>query len=538
MRHAWMLLLPALVGLSTSAHHGHGQEKKEEKKEAPKTGKGTVYLSDVKMAYTWTIESESEGPLHSIFECDNPCQGKKHAKHEDCDLTCDGKCGAIHQHEPYILVESNDLKDVDEKGAKPKKGNDAQMGADFSSFGVAGAVTASETAREIFQGLVRDCGKKWDKPIKVDHFNKTPCSSQKASIHYRRWVVSIDYELLYTKKEGDKTTVEHGPKRKLWWEFTVEPSNDDDRTLTYADPVIDCRCEVKQTKNHDMSFDGWQDEYAHIGSGPDERPMTGGDLAKAVSSISVEDMNWANIGLTEAQGPPYVIPAGWELECLDGSGQNVQIQGSLRGYSWLFAGPAELLATQRVRVLCLDPHKPQPKPDMMYRLVPPKSRALARLAQMTEKESIRGFWDQTRLWIASAHASLDDIQKVLIPKPGARTYLEQLYVVFQAGALDPGDPEVQKIMELRLLTVDKAKSEAGAWLLGEKLRRDPDGTGAWLKEHAGEFRALFAGGDSGLPKYIAELAFTTALTPGGVNAARTLLTDCVPEEQREAVAKK
>src|SRR5579871_4363791 len=271
MRHAWMLLLPALVGLSTSAHHGHGQEKKEEKKEAPKTGKGTVYLSDVKMAYTWTIESESEGPLHSIFECDNPCQGKKHAKHEDCDLTCDGKCGAIHQHEPYILVESNDLKDVDEKGAKPKKGNDAQMGADFSSFGVAGAVTASETAREIFQGLVRDCGKKWDKPIKVDHFNKTPCSSQKASIHYRRWVVSIDYELLYTKKEGDKTTVEHGPKRKLWWEFTVEPSNDDDRTLTYADPVIDCRCEVKQTKNHDMSFDGWQDEYAHIGAGPDVR---------------------------------------------------------------------------------------------------------------------------------------------------------------------------------------------------------------------------------------------------------------------------
>jgi hypothetical protein len=76
-----------------------------------------------------------------------------------------------------------------------------------------------------------------------------------------------------------------------------------------------------------------------------------------------------------------------------------------------------------------------------------------------------------------------------------------------------------------------------AWLLGQKLTSDADGTLAWLKANAGEFQKLLGQGDAAAhAKYISRLARAASDIPGGLAAAACLLNDCVPDGQRKAVA--
>lgn len=287
------------------------------------------------------------------------------------------------------------------------------------------------------------------------------------------------------------------------------------------------------------------DDQAHVIQGGRKRPMTGGELIGLVQTISCPNMNQAEI-TGGAPGPGrFVVPAGWELDCFEGGGQDIQLVEDLvfnqilepESLS-LSLSPALILETKNVRTLCLEMDKPQPTVAMKYRLLPPNRPEISKLAKLSRNSLMRGPWDQARLWIATDLASYDRMSKVLIPMVGEGTYLEEMYRCATVGAINPADSKVQAIMELRFMFAEDFSPEACAWLLAHKLRANKSGTLSWLKGQTAPFGALFSINAKKAGE-LAGLIGSALVREGGAEgaaAASWLLSTAVPEAHRAAAA--
>jgi hypothetical protein len=510
---------------------GSQEKKPEAKKEAAQSGKGAVRLSDARMEITWTIDRLEKGPSGSIGTCESSCQGKKHERHSECDASCDVPCcfaAMTHKRELFSFAEATAYADAEEEKKLRKH---------FLDFGVPTSITMEGALAILCDGVVKGSGKTWLKPIEAKCWNKDPCSSSRATFRLVRWTVKIEYELAYDKtKNGEVVSTEHGPKGVVHVTFLTNPADDDDRTLTYEAPVVNCRCEVTQKKPEKTATNRPEDEYAHIGTGPSDRPVTGGDIAHMVTNIDVPDMNSATLTFAETSERIH-FPAGWELECVDGSAQDVEILDSMTILAAAGSGPSNGATTKTVRVLCLNMHKDMPKSGVKYRLVPPRSAALQRLAMDMENTMTMGPSLQVRLWIASGNQTLDEMRKILFPKPNERIYLSQLYAAAKIGAIDVADPAIRKLLDPALLLGEGADPQAASWLLTQLLLIDAPSTTRWIKANAANFSTSFVTGDAAArAKFVAKLARSAARTKGGLSAAAHLLELAAPTEKRQLLA--
>jgi hypothetical protein len=248
-------------------------------------------------------------------------------------------------------------------------------------------------------------------------------------------------------------------------------------------------------------------------------------------------MNRATLTIGEGPIKTCFLPAGWELQCTAGGGQDVQLQEDL----WITVMPwpqkvQAFLAPVTLRTLCLQISKPEPTPAMSYRFMPPSRPSFSRLARGVRASSFRGPWDQMRLWIATDYAPYAKIRQVLLPTPGRRTYLYEMFVAAKALAFDPTDNRAVPMMETNLLAEPKNDPAAASWLLRTNLVRNGKATTDALKNEASKFHSLFE--DAQAVQYIAGLAAAAANvdTEYGALAAVRLLTDCVPTAKRGEVS--
>lgn len=500
-------------------------------------GSKTMRFYGGEIRFSFTKESEKEPGAARANECINTCEGKKHGKHESCDLSCDVRCVEVFGPDfKHSLSIDNNFEEVADDGvSRPARSHTTTIGQDFDRGGLPEIVSPSNLLLAIKLAITSELPN--PKRLRVACWNTVPCSSSVMMGKTRRAVYRADYVIWLRQDDG---TMTEGPKRTL--RFLVESPQEQEKPEDFQPriPTVSCKCEILQEPPKETGFlPGYigDDEYALLDEDGTKRTLTGKVIASTVTDIVVHDMNRATF--TVAAGPyrRVDIPAGWELECTRGGGQNTQLQENLSIIVMPWPQTIQVtLAPVTLRVLCLQIDKPEPTPDMTYRLVPPTSPGLARLARHVRGSSFRGPWDQTRLWIATDFASHKKISEVLFPPPSKAMYLREMHLAARLHAVHTDDPRLQKIMELELLAQEKNDPEAAAWLLSSKLRENAKATTDWIRTHARDFHAIYS--DAGAPNYMARLARAALETLGdaGANVAATLLVECVPEQHRKTTA--
>lgn len=499
------------------------------------SGSGTTNYIGARVEWKWTIESKAEGPKLPLFSCDTICQGKKHSKHETCDLSCDTPCALSEQRGNHLVFLDPQTEDLGEKDEKPKKPNIQSIGEAFTAFGMPTMANASVVLRSVSRSALTSTGSRYVATVEKSCWNKTPCSSSTMFVNSIRLVVKFEYQLLAIENQK---VVDQSPVRSLRMAVISVPK-EADRVFSPSEPTVSCKCEVKQEPPKETGFiPGYinQDEYAYCESEGTKRVATGEMISQMVPSIAVQNMNRAIFTVAPGHGTCF-IPAGWELECTSGGGQNVQLQEDL--VIQVLPWPQKIeafLAPITLRTLCLQIDKPEPNPNMTYRFVPPSRPSLMRLARGVRASNFRGPWDQMRLWIATDYATYAKIRDVLLPTPSRRTYLYELYVAAQALTFSPFDKRAESMMETALLAEPQNDLAAASWLLRMNLARNAKATADALKSNAQKFHPLFS--DPKFSEYMANLAEVASQADDehSARAAVRLLTDCVPAEKRAEVA--
>lgn len=499
------------------------------------------------MEWSWTFE-EKETKSIAVLECTNACQGKKHTKHEDCDLSCDDACDKRPGQFAHYKVLAPTMEDIDSKGnSLPAGTNDKKINEDFVKFGIPSLVSAnSKVTTSVDKAFSKKYdGGTWVVTCSSDHWNKSPCSTSVKIIDVKVYWVTVDYRMWDNSKEADGTTKHtDGPKGTLKYKVTIP----DGGTLRVAGTSITCKCQVLQEpppKDHGYipGHNGSGGEYAYVDNGGTKEMVTGAVLNGVVKEITCHDMTKATLVVGPTANAVF-IPAGWEFDCVDGSCQDVQIVENILIEASLLERRIEVNISptydfqKTLRLMCLEIEKPEPREGKKYVLLPPSSPALARLAQLTRDTRFRGPWDQVRLWIATDFATPEKIAKVLIPAPGPGTYVRELFKAAIVDAISTKDPRIAKLMSPALLLAENFDGPAVEWFLNERLLADEAATCKWLIGQGSAIAELFKKGDS---KDDLELLGRIVRTLGrrgsaaSVGAAIWVLSKGCPDAYRQAL---
>lgn len=113
---------------------------------------------------------------------------------------------------------------------------------------------------------------------------------------------------------------------------------------------------------------------------------------------------------------------------------------------------------------CTELHKKAPDGRRM-KMKPVQDQVLQQIAMLSQNDMIRGLYDQVRVWIYTDHATMDEVNKVLLPKTTKSGYVRSLYDDFRVGALDVSKPEVKRLFEPALVDCPTAPPAAQKWFV-------------------------------------------------------------------------
>jgi hypothetical protein len=159
---------------------------------------------------------------------------------------------------------------------------------------------------------------------------------------------------------------------------------------------------------------------------------------------------------------------------------------------------------------------------------------------MTRDSRFTGYWDQSRLWMATDHATLADISKVLFHGPSARVYLNEFHNAVNAGAVSIEQSYSPAMMEDKLLLAAAPDAEALDWLVREKMVRTKGKSISFLRANRAAFSDMFGDGpdEQDVANGIAALASSLTRWGGseGLSLAVSLLLDKSLESRRALFA--
>ncbi len=520
---------------------------------------GKSYVSNVPISLgdgmTWTWSAvEVQGDNSILFdECGPTCKGKKHSAHKDCDESCDNECQiARPMHTKFVRPVCIDLGAEGENPAP--RPHSEKLNNDFDKFGFPSTWNASQyfsrPTEYLYVKNIEGIPLRAPASSEKACWNTGPCSKSAVNMKAKTFILTIEYQLHADPDGSGPQPQQLGPKGTLRYKVLV-PTNE---FLEPAAPVSNCKCEmsapVEPPKDHGYLPGGKREEgeYAWVEEGGKKRVMTGQEMASLVTNVTCNDMNTATFQIAPMPMVKACIPAGWELQCIDGGGQNVQLQEDLEiGFvehegNWQASlSPIPFITAENtLRTLCLQIDSPEPRPTMKYRLVPPSCEALARLARITRRSSFKGPPDQVRLWIATDFASHAKISKVLIPAPREALYLREMYRAAGVAAINPSDPRVAAIMDNHLLAAEGHDLAAVTWFIQSKLDNKDKSLAAWIQANAAEFKKLFGVGALKDDISLVSEIITCLSQAGGapeVKAGIALIQAGVPSEHMEAVLK-
>lgn len=488
---------------------------------------GTRSGHDVAVYFTTIYLKRDPDTKTVLAVCHNDCNGKKHPSHDKCDLSCDIHCVGDYGPELHQISAPLFLFATADKDGNPLPNSDyvTQINRDFEKYGLPTLTNANvfvpptSRSRDSKDGLWHDFIPQSDRPSElpfwarygyyenlVHHWNQTPCSSSPLVGTVRHYLVRIDYSINtvqnhsdgkggFEQSDPDPTITDQGPKGAFYLlESVLVPGS-----VAPGPPVVHCLCDPKPQDTpvehgYIPGTSPLDEGQAYVKDDSGVRPMLYSDLNHLVGDIVVPNMNHALFTPASWLTSTYHIPAGWQLQSESGTVQNVQIQD---GFTIGPAGIDDFLASLNpkypdifkqdpidIRVLCMNMLRHEPNAKEKFRLVPPTNPALTKLAQITHGSRFRGPWDQIRLWIATDHATYDDIGKLLRPLPTRARYLFELVRCIDAGAISASDPYLPKMIKVQDLLEDGVDGHEAQWLTSYQLEKDPKLTRSFLVANA------------------------------------------------------
>ena len=143
-----------------------------------------------------------------------------------------------------------------------------------------------------------------------------------------------------------------------------------------------------------------------------------------------------------------------------------------------------------IAVHCLEIDKAPPDSTVTFTLSRGSDPILRNLAMMTARSSIRGPWDQARLWIYSDKASLERINKRLALGCPPGMYVRALWEVQTMAGFKDKDLDNPDLFAPSLLGGPGNRKEAVGWFTGVLLARHRPALVQYLKSGGKEFAEL------------------------------------------------
>lgn len=447
---------------------------------------GEKTMTTVEAKWTWKRSENLAAGSYWVF-CSNECQGKKHFLHENCDLSCDKTCNGGHSFDlaPFSSYTSNYREVEDDMKRFGVSGEIEGLG-----YALSGAVLEQMKLTEYANDPANTY--KW----RSQCWNKDPCSAAFKDYDKVLFTATVTYTLMRTTTMDDGSTlVTKGPVRNHEVVLDVAvPGSMRDK----APKKVNCRCSIISDEKGEVGLlDGVGDTELYCLHGDEKHALAQGQLAQIGLTVVGEDMNkfTLTVGKPPAECEKFVIPAGWEFLCEDGSAQDTLLVEDAElitvGNTAVLAStrPSGLWAivdvlTKQARTLCLNINKKEPSPGLKYKLVPPSDPRKVELARMTRDSRFRGPWDQVRLWIVTDRATMDEIGKVLVPGPTPRMYLRELHTVVNRHLFTIDPAKDAKIVDNKLLLAYAPDEEAIDWFVDWKMRHDKTKALSFLKANA------------------------------------------------------
>lgn len=408
-------------------------------------------------------------------ECVNECNGKKHAEHSKCDLSCDTPCKKDH----HITITGKYEPDNAEMARL------TQQSAQMSRAATAGAGPADwSSAYSNILRTIRQSADKAKMTLNPAHV-KDPCATVERLYGRIQYDIRVDGE--YTKvgfymSKGVRTPI-NSSMGKLGGIVgrAYMPSA---APLWTGPPFVVCKCKFVPTPPP-VKPPGTPKEFIHnctpTYSGLGWRKPDGTVVIPEGKNIHIDchgkSLTRAEVDVRCDGGEALHVccPPGTVLIPDDGGTQimvNLEEQEAMCeiGPQWasLYArGPfAKDTAHMELSVACTELTKHQPTGATKFTIKPANDDRLSHLANMFGRTNFHfGGLDQTRIWIYKDHASFDAINQRMIPGVAEGKYQEALYDVGQAG-VDLDDGAYKPCHRVELLSGITASRESTIWAVG------------------------------------------------------------------------
>ena len=440
------------------------------------------YLS-LKVTYSQEADAEAED---FYLQCINRCRGEKHLAHADCNLSCDDRCKQGFHEGTFAPRE---LGHGEELLTRFLNQSGRQFGVNINLGGCSQAA-----AKSINDAIT---GGKYTIKDRQTCWNEEPCSHARKGYKSTTIYANIWFSFYRNDKGADgKITRVDGPKDVIQVRsYSVADTNSPLREIT---PV--CRCAVLQPIPEDK-------KHSSIGG------VTTGDgsqyamkeLEKYKFDVSFTDMN----KFTVTAYNPTDMTKTFEMlpgtECIP---TNPAYQTMLTTEAVRFDVMPHRVASAEVpfaavpdepllsffggRGVCINMHKKPPEAGVKYKPLGCSDGRLVALAGAAVNERFRGPWTQTRFWIVTDNATIDEVRKTLIPGPTEGMYLRSLFQASNATHLDFSSKERSKCVESRLLTGASGVRGAASWLVDTLTKIDARGLSSWISKNPNAFATLFA----------------------------------------------
>lgn len=506
---------------------------------------GVIHNHDFKLdgGYYLSLELDAQEPkLEDVgyygAYCTSACKGGKHATHAECDSTCDKPCTEKHSYTMTTYL------------TFPKAEKDANYGKFSKAIKDATKRDPSESPtqqlnnslevmleRKVMDDAYGEDKSKGNLTLVWEHWAK-PCSKVHRIPLAWRTPIKVHWEL------GQEVSGANGKKEMKEVSKGDFVANLDLPSKEYKDekPLVECLCAATKDKN-EMSAPIDQTAYIYQkGSPPVE--LCSADVSKYGFTFVCKDMNTGEVTATNYQPMPVdlVVQEGLVLHCLEDSDQDmVVVRGCMLHLpGWIpLCGTAEP-ATGQIRLHCINMTKHEPNSNLKYVPELPGSETLRRLAVFQSHQMIGGPWDQARTWIWTDHATLDQINKVMMLPLGESSYLRALWQLSTVDpSLDWSSDEMRPCLQPSLI-VGAVQKEATEWFVGEMAFVDPGGLANWVDQNGAAFAPLWQNtGNSLAPNHLADIcsAMVGSRSPQIRAAGIRFMLQTVPADQRDIVVK-
>lgn len=513
--------------------------------------------------------------------CINECTGSpNHQSHAACDTSCDTLCSFRHS----FRLTPREMPAVRDGNANPFGGLQSLslqgLGLSYAAGTLARDITSKmrldgemdPMRRALFDSLeeAADWGDEfalnadfddpeWDGPnplrITVEHWNTAPCSYSRRVYGFREVMLRVTpmVDVAITTAAGTQHQLIRGEPviaGRYWYP--------DSKPLSQEPAVVACKCRPTTGKIGYRPYYRIGLDYTPIGTRAaqgaggtsiwDTQAKHGGLL----TDLYGMDMNQFRLRVTNtgSEETEVALTPGTKLIPNDPAVQDMVVvepvslvcpPGATRTASLVaMAQSSEGKTVEKVvRLHCLEINKKEPSEKTTFTPAAPDDDHLNAVVEYFNKSRIRGVWDQARTWIYTDKATLEEINKRVLPPVTKAQYLNGLFDVAEAGAFDYDDEACRKLATPSLLLGTSASPDAKGWLIRLLAKQSPKQLASFMKENA----ALFAG-SLGAEAGEAEIAHSAAVAAHLCAAAAldarqaglTFLKDAVPAAQRERLA--